>query len=74
MVQLKLAKVVKMKKFIISFMCILLFSCHPIAVTFASVIENETVTFPVNTYEDLSLCKDNPELVAEDYIVVEYEE
>lgn len=47
-----------MKKFIISFMCILLFSCHPVTASFASVIENETVTFPVNTDEDLSLCKD----------------
>lgn len=54
MVQLKLAKVVKMKKFIIGFMCILLFSCHPVTATFASVIENETVTFPVNTEEEVN--------------------
>lgn len=48
-----------MKKFIISFMCILLFSCHPVtSPAYASVTENETVTFPVNTNEDLSLCKD----------------
>lgn len=48
-----------MKKFIISFMCILLFSCHPVTnPAFASVIENETVTFPVTTNEELSLCKD----------------
>lgn len=47
-----------MKKFIISFMCILLFSCHPVTASFASVIENERVTFPVNTDEDLYLCKD----------------
>lgn len=48
-----------MKKFIIGFMCILLFSCHPVtSPAFASVTENETVTFPVNTNEDLSLCKD----------------
>lgn len=47
-----------MKKFIISFMCILLFSCHPVTASFASVTENETITFPVNTDEDLSLCKD----------------
>ena len=46
-----------MKKFIIGFMCILLFSCHPVTASFASVTENETVTFPVNTNEDLSLCK-----------------
>lgn len=47
-----------MKKFIISFICILLFSCHPVTASFASVTENETITFPVNTNEDLSLCKD----------------
>lgn len=47
-----------MKKFIIGFMCILLFSCYPVTASFASVTENETVTFPVNTNEDLSLCKD----------------
>lgn len=48
-----------MKKFIISFMCILLFSCHPVTnPAYASVTENETVTFHVNTNEDLSLCKD----------------
>lgn len=47
-----------MKKFIISFMCILLFSCHPVTASFASVTENERITFPVNTEEDLSLCRD----------------
>lgn len=47
-----------MKKFMIGFMCILLFSCHPVTASFASVTENETITFPVNTEEDLSLCKD----------------
>lgn len=48
-----------MKKFIISFMCILLFSCHPLtSPAYASVTEKETITFPVNTNEDLSLCKD----------------
>ena len=48
-----------MKKFIIGFMCILLFSCHPVtSPAFASVTENETVTFPVNTDVELSLCKD----------------
>ena len=48
-----------MKKFIISFMCILLFSCHPVAnPAFASVTEYETGTFPVTTNEELSLCKD----------------
>lgn len=48
-----------MKKFIIGFMCILLFSCHLVTnPSFASVVENETVTFPLNTNEELSLCKD----------------
>lgn len=47
-----------MKKFIIGFMCILLFSCHPVTASFASVTEKEKITFPVNTNEDLSLCKD----------------
>ena len=47
-----------MKKFILSFMCILLFSCHPVTATFASVTENEVITYPTNTNEDLSLCKD----------------
>ena len=45
-----------MKKFIIGFMCILLFSCHPIAVTFASVTENEVIT--LGTQQELTLCKD----------------
>ena len=47
-----------MKKFIIGFMCIMLFSCHPVTATFASVTENEVITFPVNTNEELSICKD----------------
>ena len=47
-----------MKKFIISFMCIMLFSCHPVTASFASVTENEKGTFPVTTNEELSLCKD----------------
>ena len=47
-----------MKKFIISFMCVLLFSCHPVTATFASVIENETIIYPVTTDKELSLCKD----------------
>lgn len=45
-----------MKKFIISFMCILLFSCHPITATFASVTENEVIT--LGTQQELTLCKD----------------
>ena len=48
-----------MKKFIISFMCVLLFSCHPVTnPAFASVIENETIIYPVTTDKELSLCKD----------------
>jgi len=47
-----------MKKFIISFMCVLLLSCHPVTATFASVIENETITYPVTTDKELPLCKD----------------
>ena len=45
-----------MKKFIISFMCILLFSCHPVTATFASVTENEVTT--LGTQQELTLCKD----------------
>jgi hypothetical protein len=45
-----------MKKFIIGFICILLFSCHPIAVTFASVTENEVIT--LGTQQEMTLCKD----------------
>lgn len=48
-----------MKNFIIGFICILLFSCHPVtSPAYASVTENETVTFPVTTNKELSLCKD----------------
>ena len=43
-----------MKNFIISFMCILLFSCHPV---YAEIKIQESATFnAVN--EELSLCKD----------------
>ena len=38
-----------MKKFIISFMCNLLFSCHPVTnPAFASVVEQDSVIFPVS--------------------------
>ena len=38
-----------MKKFIISFMCVLLFSCHPVTnPAFASVVEQDSVIFPVS--------------------------
>ena len=47
-----------MKKFIIGFMCMLLFSCHPVTATFASVTENEVLTNPPTINNDLSLCKD----------------
>lgn len=43
-----------MKKFIISFMCILLLSCHPV---YAEIKTQESVTFNVAN-EELSLCKD----------------
>ena len=40
-----------MKKFIISFMCVLLFSCHPVTnPAFASVVvEQDSVIFPVSS-------------------------
>ena len=48
-----------MKNLILSILSVILPSCHPVAnPAFASVIENETVTFPVTTNEELSLCKD----------------
>lgn len=48
-----------MKKFILGFMCVILLSCHPVTnPAFASVIEYKTGALPVNTNEDLSLCKD----------------
>ena len=45
-----------MKKFIIGCIYILLFSCQPIAVTFAAVTENEVIT--LGTQQELTLCKD----------------
>ena len=49
----------KIKNKLLSIFGILLLSCHPVTnPAFASVTENETVTFPVNIEEDLSLCKD----------------
>lgn len=48
-----------MKNLILSVFSVILLSCHPVTnPAYASVTENETVTFPVNTNEDLSLCKD----------------
>ena len=39
-----------MKKFIIGFMCILLFSCHPVTnPAFASVVEQDSIIFPVSS-------------------------
>ena len=39
-----------MKKFIISFMCVLLFSCHPVTnPAFASVVEQDSIIFPVSS-------------------------
>ena len=39
-----------MKKFIISFVCVLLFSCHPVTnPAFASVVEQDSIIFPVSS-------------------------
>ena len=39
-----------MKKFIISFMCVLLLSCHPVTnPAFASVAEQDSIIFPVSS-------------------------
>ena len=39
-----------MKKLIIGFMCVLLFSCHPVTnQAFASVVEQDSVIFPVSS-------------------------
>ena len=39
-----------MKKFIISFMCVLLLSCHPVTnPAYASVVEQDSVIFPVSS-------------------------
>ena len=39
-----------MKKFIISFMCILLFSCHPVTnPAFAGVVKQDSIIFPVSS-------------------------
>ena len=39
-----------MKKIIISFMCVLLFSCHPVTnPAFASVVEQDSIIFPVSS-------------------------
>ena len=39
-----------MKKFIISFMCVLLLSCHPVTnPAFASVVEQDSIIFPVSS-------------------------
>ena len=49
----------KIKNKLLSIFGILLFSCHPVTnPAFASVIEYETVTLPLTTNEELSLCKD----------------
>ena len=48
-----------MKKFIISFTCVLLFSCHPVTnPAFASVPKGQLTAQLTNTNEELSLCKD----------------
>ena len=39
-----------MKKFIIGFMCVMLFSCHPVTnPAFASVVEQDSIIFPVSS-------------------------
>ena len=39
-----------MKKFIIGFMCILLFSCHPVTnPAYADVVEQDSIIFPVSS-------------------------
>ena len=39
-----------MKKFIISFMCVLLFSCHPVTnPAFADVVEQDSIISPVSS-------------------------
>ena len=39
-----------MKKFIMCFMCILLFSCHPVTnPTYADVVEQDSIMFPVSS-------------------------
>ena len=43
-----------MKKFIIGFMCMLLFSCHPV---YAEIKTQESATFS-DVNEEISLCKD----------------
>ena len=49
-----------MKKFIISFMCVLLFSCHPVTnPAFADVVEQDSIIFPVSSEkQEYSLCLD----------------
>ena len=48
-----------MKNLILSVFSVILLSCHTVtSPAYASIIENETVTFPVTTNKDLSLCKD----------------
>ena len=49
-----------MKKFIISFMCVLLLSCHPVTnPAFASVAEQDSIIFPVSSEkQEHSLCLD----------------
>ena len=49
-----------MKKFIIGFMCILLFSCHPVtSPAYADVVEQESIIFPVSSEkQEYSPCLD----------------
>lgn len=49
-----------MKKFIISFICILLLSCHPVTnPAYADVVEQESIIFPVSSEKkEYSPCLD----------------
>ena len=39
-----------MKKFIIGFMCVMLFSCHPVAnPALAGVVKQDSIIFPVSS-------------------------
>ena len=49
-----------MKKFIISFICALLLSCHPVTnPAYADVVEQDSIIFPVSSEkQEYSLCLD----------------
>ena len=49
-----------MKKFLIGFMCVLLFSCHPVtSPAYADVVEQESIIFPISSEkQEYNLCLD----------------